>query len=146
MKLNELKAPSSLCKSRKRIGRGEGSGKGKTSGRGNKGYHSRSGSKRRSWFEGGQMPLQRRVPKRGFSNARFKTVYQTVSLSAISGLEENKVDVATLLEKGVIRSAVKPVKILANGEIERSVEVFADAFSRTAAEKIIKAGGKAIIA
>ena len=74
------------------------------------------------------MPLQRRVPKRGFSNARFKKVYQTVSLSSISKLEEEKVDVATLLEKGVIRSAAKPVKILANGEIERAVEVFADAF------------------
>ena len=146
MKLNELTAPLSVTKSRKRVGRGEGSGKGKTSGRGNKGYHSRSGSKRRSWFEGGQMPLQRRVPKRGFSNARFKKVYQTVSLSAISKLEEEKVDVATLLEKGVIRSAAKPVKILANGEIERSVEVFADAFSATASEKIEKAGGKAIIA
>ncbi|MEE2876176.1 MAG: 50S ribosomal protein L15 [Candidatus Neomarinimicrobiota bacterium] len=146
MKLSEMTAPSSLTKSRKRIGRGEGSGTGKTSGRGNKGYHSRSGSKRRSWFEGGQMPLQRRVPKRGFSNARFKKVYQTVSLSAISKLEEKKVDVAMLLDKRIIHSAEKPVKILANGEIERSVEIFADAFSVTAAKKIEKAGGKAIVA
>lgn len=145
MKLNELKVPNSLSKSRKRIGRGEGSGKGKTSGRGNKGYHSRSGSKRRSWFEGGQMPLQRRVPKRGFSNARFKKVFQTVNLSALSALEEEKVDVEILLHNGVIRSVSQPVKILANGDVDRALEVFANAFSATAAEKIEKAGGKAIV-
>ena len=119
MKLNELLVPESLNKSRKRLGRGEGSGKGKTSGRGNKGYHSRSGSKRRSWFEGGQMPLQRRVPKRGFSNSRFKVIYQIVSISSISKLGLEKVDVSTFLDNGLIQSAVKPVKILANGEINK---------------------------
>ena len=145
MKLNELLVPESLNKPRKRLGRGEGSGKGKTSGRGKKGYHSRSGSKRRSWFEGGQMPLQRRVPKRGFSNLRFKVVYQIVSLSSISNLGLEKVDTSTLLENGLIQSAVKPVKVLANGEINNAVEMFADAFSVTAIEKIEKAGGKAIL-
>ena len=145
MKLNELLVPESLNKSRKRLGRGEGSGKGKTSGRGNKGYHSRSGSKRRSWFEGGQMPLQRRVPKRGFSNSRFKVIYQIVSISSISKLGLEKVDVSTFLDNGLIQSALKPVKILANGEINNSVEVFADAFSVTAVKKIEEAGGKAVI-
>jgi len=145
MKLSDLKAPESLSRPRKRLGRGDASGTGGTAGRGNKGYHSRSGSKRRTWFEGGQMPLQRRVPKRGFTNARFKNEYQNVSLSAISKLDDEKVDVATMLEKGVIKSAAKPVKVLANGDIERAVEVYAHAFSATAAEKIKKAGGKAIV-
>ena len=146
MKLSELKAPESLSKDRKRLGRGQASGTGKTAGRGHKGYHSRTGSKRRTWFEGGQMPLQRRVPKRGFPNARFKNEYQNISLSAISKLDDEKVDIATMLEKGVIKSAAKPVKVLANGDIERAVEVYANAFSVTAAEKIEKAGGKAIVA
>ena len=145
MKLSDLKAPEGLSKARKRLGRGDASGTGVTAGRGHKGYHSRSGSKRRTWFEGGQMPLQRRVPKRGFTNARFKNEYQNVSLSAISKLDDEKVDVATMLEKGVIKSAAKPVKVLANGDIERAVEVYAHAFSATAAEKIEKAGGKAIV-
>ena len=145
MKLSELKAPESLSKDRKRLGRGQASGTGKTAGRGHKGYHSRTGSKRRTWFEGGQMPLQRRVPKRGFTNARFKNEYQNISLSAISKLDDEKVDIATMLEKGVIKSAAKPVKVLANGDIERAVEVYANAFSVTAAEKIEKAGGKAYI-
>ena len=146
MKLSELEAPESLSKDRKRLGRGQASGTGKTAGRGHKGYHSRTGSKRRTWFEGGQMPLQRRVPKRGFTNARFKNEYQNISLSAISKLDDEKVDIATMLEKGVIKSAAKPVKVLANGDIERAVEVYANAFSVTAAEKIEKAGGKAIVA
>ena len=91
------------------------------------------------------MPLQRRVPKRGFSNLRFKVVYQIVSLSSISNLGLEKVDTSTLLENGLIQSAVKPVKVLANGEINNAVEMFADAFSVTAIEKIEKAGGKAIL-
>lgn len=146
MKLNELKSPDAVGRDRKRVGRGQGSGKGKTAGRGSKGYHSRSGSKRRAWFEGGQMPLQRRVPKRGFTNARFKKEYQIVSLTDISKLEDEKIDVAIMLEKGVIRSAATPVKVLANGAIDRAVEVYADAFSAAAAERIEKAGGKAIVA
>lgn len=145
MKLGELKATSGVQKSRKRLGRGEGSGTGKTAGRGNKGYHSRSGSKRRSWFEGGQMPLQRRIPKRGFSNARFRTAHQIVSLAGIDKLGEKKVDVVTMWERGLIQTVVDPVKVLANGEIGSAVEVTADAFSKGAAEEIEKAGGKAII-
>ena len=145
MKLGELKPSSGAQKSPKRLGRGEGSGKGKTSGRGNKRYHSRSGSKRRSWYEGGQMPLQRRVPKRGFSNARFKITHQIVSIAGIDKLGEKKVDVLTMWERGLIQTVVAPVKVLANGEISSAVEVTAHAFSKGAAEKIEKAGGKTII-
>ena len=145
MKLGELQAVPGVQKNRKRLGRGEGSGTGKQAGRGHNGYHSRSGSKRRSWFEGGQMPLQRRVPKRGFSNARFKTIHQIVSLASIEKLGEKKVDVATMWECGLIQTVVDPVKVLANGEIGSGVEVTAHAFSKGAAEKIEKAGSKAII-
>ena len=84
MKLNNLKPPPSLDKNKKRLGRGRASGSGKTAGRGNKGYHSRSGSKQRPWFEGGQMPLQRRVPKRGFSNSLFKIEFQIISIAKTS--------------------------------------------------------------
>ena len=91
------------------------------------------------------MPLQRRVPKRGFSNSRFKVIYQIVSISSISKLGLEKVDVSTFLDNGLIQSAVKPVKILANGEINNAVEVFADAFSVTAIKKIEESGGKAVI-
>ena len=145
MKLHTLKPAEGSIKSGKRIARGQGSGRGGTSTRGHKGAQSRSGYSRKAGFEGGQMPLQRRVPKRGFSNLRFKVVYQIVSLSSISNLGLEKVDVSILLDSGIIQSAVKPVKILANGEINNAVEVFADAFSVTAIEKIEKAGGKAIL-
>ena len=93
MKLNNLKPPASLDKNRKRLGRGRASGSGKTAGRGNKGYHSRSGSKQRPWFEGGQMPLQRRVPKRGFSNSLFKKEFQIISIAKISKLGLNFLDI-----------------------------------------------------
>lgn len=145
MKLNNLKPPLSLDKNRKRLGRGRASGSGKTAGRGNKGYHSRSGSKQRPWFEGGQMPLQRRVPKRGFSNSLFKKEFQIISIAKISKLGLKKIDLSLMIEKKIIRNLNKPVKVLANGNIDKSVEIFANAFSETAIKKIEKNGGKAHI-
>ena len=145
MKLNNLKSPSCLDKNRKRLGRGRASGTGKTAGRGNKGYHSRSGSKQRPWFEGGQMPLQRRVPKRGFSNSLFKKEFQIISISKILKLGLNKIDLAIMIEKKLIKNANKPVKVLANGKIDKSIVVFANAFSESAIKKIEKSGGKAHI-
>lgn len=145
MKLNNLKPPPSLDKNRKRLGRGRASGSGKTAGRGNKGYHSRSGSKQRPWFEGGQMPLQRRVPKRGFSNSLFKKEFQIISIAKISKLGLKKIDLSLMIEKKIIRNLNKPVKVLANGNIDKSVEIFANAFSETAIKKIEKNGGKAHI-
>ncbi len=145
MKLNNLKPPPSLDKNRKRLGRGRASGSGKTAGRGNKGYHSRSGSKQRPWFEGGQMPLQRRVPKRGFSNSLFKKEFQIISIAKISKLGLKKIDLSVMIEKKIIRNLNKPVKVLANGNIDKSVEIFANAFSETAIKKIEKNGGKAHI-
>lgn len=145
MRLGSLKPSPGASRSRKRVGRGPGSGKGGTSGRGSKGYHARSGSKRRPWYEGGQMPLQRRVPKRGFSNARFKRTYQVVNLNRIAGLGLPKVDLAAMKEHGLIRSTSKPVKVLAGGRIDSSIEISAHAFSEKAVEKIETAGGKAIV-
>ena len=145
MRLNSLKSPLSLDKNRKRLGRGRASGTGKTAGRGNKGYHSRSGSKQRPWFEGGQMPLQRRVPKRGFSNSLFKIEFQIISIAKISKLGLKKIDLSVMIEKKIIRNLNKPVKVLANGNIDKSVEIFANAFSETAIKKIEKNGGKAHI-
>ena len=109
MKLNNLKPPPSLDKNRKRLGRGRASGSGKTAGRGNKGYHSRSGSKQRPWFEGGQMPLQRRVPKRGFSNSLFKIEFQIISIAKISKLGLKKIDLSVMIEKKIIRNLNKQV-------------------------------------
>ncbi len=141
MKLGKLKPTPNSTKNRKRVGRGPGSGKGKRSGRGDKGYHSRSGSKRRAWYEGGQMPLQRRIPKRGFSNSRFRTTYQIVNLSQMANLDTEKVNIDTLYKSGLINSTSKPVKVLGNGELSKVVSVTAHAFSKSAVEKIEKAGG-----
>lgn len=145
MKLGKLKPTPNSTKNRKRVGRGPGSGKGKRSGRGDKGYHSRSGSKRRAWYEGGQMPLQRRIPKRGFSNSRFRTIYQIVNLSQMANLDTEKVDIDTLYKSGLINSTSKPVKVLGSGELSRVVSVTAHAFSKSAVEKIEKAGGKVTV-
>ncbi|MBC8174646.1 MAG: 50S ribosomal protein L15 [Candidatus Marinimicrobia bacterium] len=145
MKLGKLKPTPNSTKNRKRVGRGPGSGKGKRSGRGDKGYHSRSGSKRRAWYEGGQMPLQRRIPKRGFSNSRFRTTYQIVNLSQMANLDTEKVDIDTLYKSGLINSTSKPVKVLGSGELSSVVSVTAHAFSKSAVEKIEKAGGKVTV-
>ncbi len=138
-----LKRPASL-KRRKRIGCGTSSGTGKTSGRGQKGQGSRSGNKRRAWFEGGQMPLQRRLPKRGFKNFT-RVSYQVVRLSSIEKLGGGDINPVVLKQKGIIARADSPVKVLGNGDISKPVKVYADAFSKSAMEKIKKAGGEAII-
>jgi large subunit ribosomal protein L15 len=137
----KIKKPA--MKRRKRVGRGGGSGHGKTSCRGQKGQLSRSGSKHRPWFEGGQMPLQRRVPKRGFTN-KFRIVAQIVNIADISRIGASEVDPKFLFEKGLIKKADIQVKILGNGDISKPVTVTADAFSDSAKEKIEKAGGKVL--
>lgn len=145
MKLGELKPTKGAVKDTKRRGRGPGTGLGRTGGRGEKGYHSRSGSKQRSWFEGGQMPLQRRLPRRGFSNSMFKKSFQVVNLKAIEKLKDKDIDGQVMQDNGLVRSALQPIKILANGDISRKVNVTASAFSATAKEKIEKAGGSVTI-
>ena len=143
MKLSELKAASGSRKNRKRIGRGTGSGTGKTSGRGQKGQKSRSGGNPHPWFEGGQMPLYRRLPKRGFTNI-FRKEYEIVNLAQLAGLEmKNPITPEIMKEKGMIRE-INSVKILGNGELSGAVTVHAQKFSRSAIDKIEKSGGKAI--
>jgi large subunit ribosomal protein L15 len=140
MQIGELNVPHK--KQRKRIGRGPGSGSGKTAGRGHNGQRSRSGYSRRPWFEGGQMPLQRRVPKRGF-NPLNKLYYQLINLSSLEKIDEGQlVDLAYMKEIGLIKKADKKVKILGNGELTKKLVVHADAFSKSAIEKIAKAGGE----
>ena len=141
MELLSLKPSKGATQSKKRPGRGNGSGLGRTAGRGEKGYHARSGSKNRSWFEGGQMPIHRRLPKRGFSNSLFRKTYQVVNIQAINELGLETVDAQILQEKGLVRSALQPIKILGDGNIENSVKVTASCFSKSAKEKIEKAGG-----
>ena len=143
MRLHELRPKSGAKKNRMRVGRGPGSGKGKTCGRGHKGQKCRSGAKSRSWFEGGQMPLQRRLPIRGFTNP-CKVTYQVVSLSDLAERNlEGEVTPETLKENGIIKSLRKPVKILGTGELEKALDIKANAFSKTAMDKIEKAGGTA---
>ena len=139
----EIKKSDSM-KRRKRVGRGMSSGIGKTSGRGQDGQKSRSGSKKRVWFEGGQMPLQRRVPKRGFNNI-FKKYYQIVNMAQISKIDVDEVNPELLQKKGVISKSCGLVKILGDGELGRPVKITADAFSNSAREIIEKAGGEAEI-
>ncbi|NIR51039.1 50S ribosomal protein L15 [candidate division KSB1 bacterium] len=145
MNLGSLKKPTGSKKSKKRIGRGEGSGYGGTAGRGHKGQRSRAGSKRRPWFEGGQMPLQRRVPKRGFTNI-FKKEVQIVNLRDLEKID--KVDEITpdvLYKSRKIRKKDVSVKILGDGEVKKALNVSAHAFSASAKEKIEKAGGKVTV-
>ena len=145
MKLDSLKPSKGSTKNKKRIGRGHGSGLGKTSGRGHKGAGQRSGNKRRAWFEGGQMPLARRLPRRGFTNI-FKEEIQIVNISDLNRIEKNsEIDPVVLQENGMIRSSLKPVKILGQGDIDKKLNVTASAFSASAKNKIEKAGGTATI-
>ena len=143
--LIDLKPAEGSTKNRRRRGRGTASGLGGTAGRGHKGWHARSGSKRLAWYEGGQMPLQRRLPKRGFSNARFQDEVQIVNLDAIAALKLAKVDPAVLRDRGVIKHAGATVKVLGRGELSKAIEVVASGFSQSAKEKIEQAGGKAIV-
>ena len=144
MDLGTLKPPKGSISSSKRIGRGNGSGQGRTAGKGHKGYQSRSGTKNRFHFEGGQTPLMRRLPKRGFSNYGFRKEVQIVNLEKIVSMKIDKVDVNILFEKGVIKKIDVPVKILGNGDVKNRIEITADMFSNSAIEKLEKAGGKAI--
>ena len=140
MKLDSLKPSKGSIKNKKRIGRGHGSGLGKTSGRGHKGSGQRSGNKRRAWFEGGQMPLARRLPRRGFTNI-FKEEIQIVNISDLIRIEKNsEIDPVVLQENGLIRSSLKPVKILGKGDIDKKLNVTASSFSESAKNKIEKAG------
>ncbi len=145
MKLDELKPAKGSTKNTKRLGRGPGTGWGRTAGRGNKGAGQRSGNKSRAWFEGGQMPILRRLPKRGFSNYPFRKETQIVNLSTLELINLKKIDANILVEKGVVKSAFASIKILGDGDLSKSIEVTASSFSKSAIEKIEKAGGKAII-
>tara|TARA_B100000427_G_C15254225_1_gene483555 strand:+ start:84 stop:521 length:438 start_codon:yes stop_codon:yes gene_type:complete len=142
MKLNSISPLPGSTKTRKRVGRGHGSGLGKSAGRGDKGAGQRSGFKRRAWFEGGQMPLARRLPMRGFKNI-FKKEFQIVNIDSIDALGLEEVNAQTLMDNGLIRSALKPVKILGNGDVKSKINLTATVFSKSAKEKIEKAGGTA---
>ena len=145
MKLDSLIPVEGSAKKKKRIGRGHGSGRGKTSGRGHKGSGQRSGNKKRPWFEGGQMPLSRRLPRRGFNNI-FKEKSQIVNICDIVNIKKaSKIDAVVLNENGLIRSALKPVKVLGKGEINIKINVVASSFSESAKNKIEKAGGTVTI-
>jgi len=144
MKLDSLTPVPGSTKNRKRVGRGAGSGLGRTSGRGEKGAQQRSGFKRRPWFEGGQMALARRLPKRGFTNL-FRKEFQIVNIEAIENLGLDTVDAQILADNGLVCSALKPIKILANGELKLKVTVTASAFSESAKEQIEQAGGTATV-
>ena len=142
MALNNLKPPKGAKHARKRVGRGQGSGNGKTAGRGHKGAQSRSGFKFKRGFEGGQMPLHRRVPKRGFHNP-FRVEYDVVNLDTL-GLKFDAGTVVTpdlLREKGIVPGSAKRIKVLARGEVGKQLTVHAHKFSGKAAEKIAAAGG-----
>jgi large subunit ribosomal protein L15 len=145
MDLGSLKYAPGSVKKEKRVGRGPGSGHGKTATRGHNGQKSRSGDSIPPWFEGGQMPLQRRLPKRGFVNI-FRKEYAVVNLRDLNRLEGvDKVTPELLYERRLVRKKNMPVKILGEGEITRAMEVTAHAFSKSAKEKIEAAGGKAIV-
>lgn len=142
MKLQELSPAPGSVKPVKRVGRGAGSGLGKTSGKGHKGQKARSG-KVRPGFEGGQMPLQRRVPKRGFNNI-FATRYATINVGDLSRFKDGaKIDIERLMKERVIKKPYDGLKVLGGGELTKKVTVTAAKFSKSAQEKIEKAGGKA---
>jgi large subunit ribosomal protein L15 len=148
--LSNLHYAEGSRKKKKRVGRGQGSGHGGTSTKGHKGQHSRSGAKFRAWFEGGQMPLQRRVPKFGFKNIN-RVEYVTINLDDIQTLidsgkiTETKIDKEYLLSNKLIKGKNKPFKVLGNGEIKAKIEITANAFSKSAKEKIEKGGGTAVV-
>lgn len=144
MKLHNL-IKSGGRKERKRIGRGEGSGRGKTSGRGHKGQRSRSGYGLRPGFESGHIPLYRRLPKRGFSNFKFRTEYAIINVGDLDRVEEETVDRDVLVRFGLARKNSKLIKILGEGDLNKALTVKADKFSSSAKEKIEKAGGQVIV-
>ena len=143
MKLNELERNVGATQKRKIVGRGRGSGLGKTSGRGHKGQNARSGGGVRAVFEGGQTPLYRRLPKKGFSNYEFKTTYATINVSDLNRFENGTVvSPALLKEVGLIKNQLDGIKVLGNGKLEKKLTVQAHKFSKTAVEKIEKSGSK----
>ena len=141
MNLSNLRAPRKANENKKRVGRGMGSGMGKTSTRGHKGQGSRSGSSLMRGFEGGQMPLHRRLPKRGFTNI-FKTEYEVVNLERLATLNETEITPEVLRKVGIVTSKNTLVKVLGQGELSKALTVHAHKFSKSAQEKIEKAGGK----
>jgi large subunit ribosomal protein L15 len=144
MKLHNLKPAEGAVKNRKRLGRGPGSGTGKTSGKGHKGQNARAGGGVRPGFEGGQLPLFRRLPKRGFNNYNFRTEYVVINLSDLNLFDEGTVVTPELLkESGMIKKQLSGIKILGNGKLEKKLTVKAHKFSLTAKEAIEKNGGKA---
>lgn len=148
MRLHNLSNVKGAVHRRKRVGCGEGGGHGKTSGRGGKGQTARSGGGIRIGFEGGQMPIYRKLPRRGFNNKNFKTVYETVNVGELGKLDGSvkEVNREILIAAGLVRSNGNPLKILGEGELSAALEITADKFSASAKEKIEKAGGKAIAA
>ena len=144
MKLHELQPAAGSKKTRTRVGRGLGSGLGKTSGRGQKGQNSRSGGGVRSGFEGGQMPLYRRLPKRGFNNSVFAKQYAEVNVEQLNRFEDGAVvDPVALIEAGILKNVRDGIRILGNGTLEtKNLTVIANGFTKAAEEKITAAGGK----
>ncbi len=141
----KLVKPINSLKKSKRVGRGNGSGLGRTSGRGHKGAGQRSGFKHRYWFEGGQMPLYRRVPMRGFNNSNFQKSYEIVNLASISKIKAKNIDSEALFKNGLISSVFAAVKILGNGDIDKAYNITASSFSESAVKKIEEAGGKVVV-
>ncbi len=148
MKLHELKNVKGAVHRKKRVGCGEGGGHGKTSGRGGKGQTARSGSSIRPGFEGGQMPLYRKLPHRGFNQFNFRTEIAVLNVGDLAALEASVTEITaeTLAAAGLIRAGEKAVKILGDGEVTRAFKVTAAKFSESAKAKIEKAGGQAIVA
>ena len=142
--LSNLKPAKGAVKNRKRVGRGYGSGSGKTAGRGSKGAKSRTGYSRKRGFEGGQMPLVRRIPKRGFTNI-YKTEYNIINIGILEKTNLAEIKLEDFFARRLAKNKNAGIKILGNGELTRSITVHAHHFSRSAAEKIKKAGGQAII-
>ena len=143
MKLNSLeKSPET--KVRKRVGRGPGSGMGKTSTRGENGQKSRSGASIKAWFEGGQSPLYRRIPKRGFNNTRFQTRYATINLSDLNRFNDGDTVTPELLkELGIVKKQLSGIKVLGEGQLDKKITVQAHKFSKSALDKINESGSKA---
>ena len=144
MKLNELQRNIGATHAKKRVGRGPGSGLGKTSGKGQKGQKARSGVSISPVFEGGQLPLYRRIPKRGFKNARFKTVYGVINLADLNKFEDGTVVTPALLkDTGLVKKQYEGIKVLGTGKLEKKLTIQANKFSESALEKIKEAGSKA---
>jgi large subunit ribosomal protein L15 len=146
MDLRTVLQKGTKYQTRKRVGRGPGSGLGKTSGRGHKGLGQRSGASRRPGYEGGQMPIYRRVPKRGFKNARFRTDYTVINVGRLSGFAAGAtVDLGAVLAAGLVSSNTDQFKVLGSGELSQALVVRAQKFSKTAIEKIQAAGGTVVL-